>query len=241
MKHYFTDTFMRAALGQLKDWSVIHKFGENNDVDAAEDLWDGGGDYSWPAAAAATTIQSTSANDTAAGTGARTVRVYGLDSNYLSVQEDVTLNGITAVSLTHQYIRVFRSKVLTAGSVGTNDGTITIQHGATTIGRISASMGQTLMALYTIPADYTYGIMTQWYASLSDSNANRARVALMAREQGGAWQTKELAGISDSSNYIYPFSMPQIYPAKTDIKIKVLSVSSTNAQVSGGFDMLLVS
>lgn len=242
MKHAIENPVWQAALGQLTDWSVVHKFGANPDIDtaAAEDIWDGGGDYPWPSAAAETTIQSSSANDAAEGTGARTVQVYGLDTNFLEIDEVVTLNGTTAVTLTKAYRRVHRARVLTAGSGGVNAGAITVQHGATVITRISTGMGQTLMAIYTVPADYTQALMLAWYATLEDTQASKGRVALMTREFGGAWQTKELVGVSDSAGWDYVFTIPQRYPAKTDIRIRALAVSSNDSQISAGFDLLLV-
>ena len=45
------------------------------------DLWGGGGEYNWPGTAGAITVISGSANDDAAGTGARTITVSGLNSD----------------------------------------------------------------------------------------------------------------------------------------------------------------
>lgn len=232
--------FVKASLGQLKGWDVIRKFGANLDVDAAEDIWDGGGNYPWPAAAAETTIVSSDAADDDGGTGAITVRVYGLDTNWMAIDEVVTMNGVGAVTLQNAYLRVFRAQVLTAGSAGTNVGNITIKHGATTIAQITAGYGQTLMAIYTIPADFTNGLLLSWHAHLIDLTANKAGMSLIAREFGGAWQTKDLVGISDSNDHEYTYLMPEVFPAKTDIRLRANSVNNPDAIITAGFDMLLV-
>ena len=112
-----------------KEEKIIHKFGSNSDVDGAEDIWEGGGDYTgFPTAAAENfEILSSSADDTSAGTGARTVRIWYYNDDYENVlmrQEiilmvDVTLNGTAGVDSGVSGMRIWRAKVLTSGS-GTN-------------------------------------------------------------------------------------------------------------------------
>ena len=112
-------------------WGYVNKFGRTPDMDAAdsnEDVWDGTGAYPHIAAAAAMTISSSSTDDDGApvGTGALTVRVIGLDTNWLEVSQDVTLNGQTGVALPTSLIRVYRAYVLTVGTGGVNAGDICI-------------------------------------------------------------------------------------------------------------------
>ena len=89
-----------------------------------ETIWTEGGIYVYPTSAEAVYISSTDANDTSAGTGARTVKVFGLDANWELQEETVILNGQTQVrvgaSLT--WIRIFRAFVVTVGSGGTAAG-----------------------------------------------------------------------------------------------------------------------
>lgn len=218
----------------------IHKFGYNTDVDAAEDIWDGGGDYPWPSAAATTTIESSDTSDTSAGTGARTVKVYGLDANYLQISETVTLNGTSQVTLANDYLRLHRAKVLTAGSNGINAGNLLLKHGATTIAQISADRGQTLMAIFTIANDVSHAEIAQWYATAGRDKTSVTQMALMMREYGGAWQTKELIDVTDTSPaliYTYPFW--QTVPARTDIRVRALSVSVADVAIGAGFDLAI--
>lgn len=104
--------------------------GFNSDVDIAstpEDIWAGTGLIPAPSVAESWEIVSSSANDTAAGTGARTVQIRTLDANYLEVVQTVALDGITPVALTGTHIRINAGIVLTAGSNATNVGTLTIR------------------------------------------------------------------------------------------------------------------
>jgi hypothetical protein len=95
------------------------------------------------------------------GTGARTLRIQGLDSSYNFAEETVDMDGTTTVTTTQTFLRVFRMSVETAGSTGNNEGTITVTYtgGSDVAATISQGNGQTLMALYTIPA----GILVIYY------------------------------------------------------------------------------
>ena len=78
-------------------------------------------------------VASTSALDTSAGTGARTMTIEGLDQNYKELPlETITLNGTTPVNSIVQYFRINRLTVITAGSTQTNQGDIFIGDSADT-------------------------------------------------------------------------------------------------------------
>ena len=230
--------------------SFVLKFGRNEDVDGVEDIWDGGGSYSWPSAAAETTIASSGANaadDAAAGTGARTVSVQGLDSNYNKIVETATMNGANNVTLTNQFLRVFRAKVETAGTDLTNKGAIQVKHGGTVLAQISVGIGQTLMSLYTVPADYPVGgYLIRWYATLNKKTAAGAVMALQVKPFGGAWNTKYTNGVGNDVdidhwtpygvNGVKPHSA-NLFAPKTDIRIRALVVTAADLDISAGFDI----
>lgn len=107
-------------------------------------------------------VSAANAADTAAGTGARTVRLYGLDANYAEIYEDVTLNGLTEVLTTQDFIFVRALEVLTAGSGGANAGIIYAGTGTVTSGApatkwlsIVAGMGMSAAGIFVVPAGYT--------------------------------------------------------------------------------------
>lgn len=69
--------------------------------------------------------ESSSANDTSAGTGARTISVTGLNTSFARFTETVTLNGTTAVAMTTSNILfIDKITVATAGSGLVNAGII---------------------------------------------------------------------------------------------------------------------
>lgn len=223
----------------------VHKFGLNLDIDTTtdpEDVWTVGGKYSFPSAAAATTIVSDDTNDDGAplGTGARTVEVQGLDSDWLLTTETVTMDGTSAVTLTTQFLRVFRAKVLTVGSGGVNAGTIQVKHGSTVLAEISAGSGQTLMAIYTVPDDYLWGELHCWSASqVGGGNTADIEVRLCAIDNDGSTRVQAHRGIKGTgdSSFVQPFTYPIRLQPKTDVFAEVLSTDTNNVGVSATFDL----
>jgi hypothetical protein len=109
-------------------------------------------------------IVSASANDTAAGTGARTVRITYYTATFTGpFSETITLNGTTPVNTTATNICYIESmEVLTAGSGLSNAGIISLKAatagGGVTIGTIAASNNQTFWAHHYVPTGKTANV-----------------------------------------------------------------------------------
>jgi hypothetical protein len=102
-----------------------------------ETVWGNSNAYVYRSAAATMTISSGSANDTSAGTGARTCRVTGMTVSggvYSLNSEVATMNGQTGVTLASQYIIINSVEIVTAGSGLTNAGIIYCGTGTVTTG-----------------------------------------------------------------------------------------------------------
>jgi len=153
---------LQVARGQIAFHSVVTVSGYNSDVDTAWEMITPVGDLSYPATALQMTVSSSSASDAAAGTGARTVLVTGLDANYAVISETVTMNGQTAVTTTNSFLRINNMLVTTAGTGLANAGIIYIGSGAVTSGVpatiynvMAVGFNNTTSSQYTIPAGYT--------------------------------------------------------------------------------------
>lgn len=112
--------------------------------------------YTEPTDAVQRSVTSTNANDTAAGTGARTVRIrYFKGDGTGPFVENITLNGTIAVNTVATDIRFLESmEVLTVGSNGTNVGNIRL-HNSTGgaggwMGSINAGENRTYMGHHYI-------------------------------------------------------------------------------------------
>lgn len=238
---------LQLARGQIYNHSHVFKYGFNAAVGTtAETIWLQGAAYNWIPTAAAMKVSSASANDTAAGTGARTIRVEGLDANFDVLTEDVTMDGQTQVTTTGVFYRVHRAYVLTAGSVNTNDGIIYVYTGTETTGTpdvagtvyttIGAGEGQTLQAIYTIPAGYT-GYMTQIEAGSKDGT-NATTITLRTRVNGGAFRTQQKFIVFKSTSQLY-HDIPITIAEKTDVEVQGDAAASTT-DVAASFDLILV-
>jgi hypothetical protein len=191
-----TEFFFQVTKGAVLKHKLVHKFGMNPDIDTAsgyETIWGGGGDYTGFSAAAQTVdVSSSSTADTSAGTGAQTIKVFGLDGSYNEVSEEITMNGTTAVTSSNSYLRLNRVKVLTAGSGGENAGIITV--GQTTSGDVFAAVpigyNQTMICVYTVPNGYKAYVL-EWGAHLAGRSSATSIVRFKSREEGGTFQVKE--------------------------------------------------
>lgn len=126
-------------------------------------------------------IVSTSANDSAAGTGARQVRITYLDATAAGpFTEILTLNGLTAVNTVNTNICfIERIDVISVGSNGSNVGTLNLYTATGATGVIFAAIGvgalatgvgdnQTLYAHHYVPTGYR---VTGYYVSCGVSAA----------------------------------------------------------------------
>lgn len=106
-------------------------------------------------------VVSSSASDAAAGTGARTIRITYLDSNYKGFYtETLTLNGTTAVNTVNTNICfVEKIEVLSTGSFGANVGVVSIKTttggGGTTFFSIAVADNVTFQCHHYVPAGKT--------------------------------------------------------------------------------------
>jgi hypothetical protein len=150
---------LAATLNRIGGHSRIAVYGHHpSPVTAGADVWEGSGAYPFQASAVTLEILSASANDTAAGTGARTFTLTGLDANYNAQSEVLTMNGTTPVQSTKQYLRVNGLIIASGGSGMVNAGDVTLRvtgAGATqAIAR--AGYGYAKQAIYTVPAGFTF-------------------------------------------------------------------------------------
>lgn len=110
--------------------------------------------YTEQTANAAMTIVSSNANDSSAGTGARTVTITYFDVTMAGPNTVIiAMNGTTAVTASVSNMCFIEKMVVaTVGSTGNNVGIITLKSGATTVGTIAAGDNQTFWAHHYVPA-----------------------------------------------------------------------------------------
>ena len=224
--------------GYVSDHSFNHKFGAVPEMsrDTTGTVWDVD-DTLYPWAALDTpSVVNVERND-AADEG-HTVTVQGLDADYNPVEDTIVINGANTLG-TVLFKRVNRAFCADGGA--TNTGNIDIEAGAaggTTVARITAGKGQTLMAVYTVPAGKT-GYIYQGTATVqagADATGDMM-VRYFGQDTFRVGHTFEVSGTG--GQYLYDFAFPIPIPEKSDIDIRAI-MRSNNARLTAAFDILLV-
>ena len=235
------------ADGKFVGHSIVNKFGRNPDIDSGsvpEDIWLGGGLYTgFPTGSAETVVvSSNSVNDSAAGTGARTVEIFGLDADYFEQNETITLVGDSAAASTGEYIRVNRLIVRSAGASAHNSGNLEIRHSSTTanvFAEVSPTVNQTQIAAYTVPAGKT-GYLRHVFVGIRGGNAVTVDGSVLIRESGQVFRPVREFTAANTAPYDQTIYGGVPIPAKADIVIRVEASTANNVAVVAGFDILLV-
>jgi hypothetical protein len=162
------------------------------------------------------------------------VTVFGLDENYLPISENFTVSSSVTVTGTKSFKRVYRA----FDNVTTNAGNIDIQKGGTTVARITAGKGQTLMAVYTVPAGYTgYLLKGTMSCQIGADATGDMYVRYAGQTSFRVGHSFEVSGAGGP--YTYDFGVPIQIPSKSDIDVRA-AVRSNNARVTAAFDIVLI-
>lgn len=227
-----------------------YHFGFNPDVGMAEEtIWDLGGIYTYPPdAGVEMAISSSSANDTSAGTGARTVDIIGLDQNFDDFTATMTLNGQTAVAIPGLCSRMFRAFVRSTGTSEANEGTIFIADASAvltagvppqdeTFTSIGIGENQTLEAFYTIPNGHT-GHLYFVQASSFGNPTSSVTVRFCFRNLGQDLRVQDKFTVTQGQ-VVLPHPTPLFLPAMTDIECRAVATAAT-VECAASFGLVVI-
>lgn len=258
---------LEVARGRIEGHSIIQKFGSSA-VTATQTTWKiVATSLDYPTPTTVTSLEMVSDDNTndfhpdnsASKTGAHTVRVYGLDANWLEITEDVKLNGTTAVALTNSFFRVFRMKLVQSGTYASVSGashnstiTLRVASAGATWAQISTEggfgFGQSEIGAYTIPAGKT-GYLLSKKINVSGTNKD-IDVAFFVRENAddvttpfsGVMQLKEIdRNLPSGAQVQVQTDAPMIViPAKSDCGFFAKNKALTNYETSVEFELLII-
>ena len=239
--------------GEIPGESGFTKFGRTPSMPSGasiQDVWQGSGVYTGQPVTNVSeivTISSSSGNDTAAGTGARTVRIYGLETDLSTeyTSEDIILNGAALVDSLNTYYRINRVIVLTAGSSGGNEGIISVAHKITTaniFAGVGVGFNQTEIAAWTVAAQRN-AILKRVRVALSRSNgsAGSATVTIRQRDAGQVYRAIRAMEVTTESAVSYTYFSGDLLLPGTDIKVSVEDVSGSNSIVEAALEFVVYS
>lgn len=194
---------IKALGGPVPGVFPVNKWGENFDIDAADaaeatpqKIWPikrTTQDYIFLDSAVEAKLLSTSANDTAAGDGARTVIVFYQNAAGVEVSELIELDGIAGVDLSELTVGSFRMKVETTGDDNRNVGAINLVRSSDNaiLAHIAPGEGQTQIAVYRIPNNYSKAKIKEHTTAYGRTGVNNeANMRLRVRKADGTIVTK---------------------------------------------------
>jgi len=223
---------LQVARGQIPGHHFRHVLGEVPSMSQNETgtIWDiDDTNYPWSAFADAGTLSVARAS---ASDADKKVIIYGLDADYNEIVDEVVLAAASGNVTAKSFIRIHSARM---NGTSDNVGNVTITKGGTTVARILAGVGNTLMGIYTVPAGYT-AYLTQGVMTIQ--NGGDATGTFFYRVPGDRFIIGHRFEVA-SSEYHYAFTCPFAVPAKSDLDVRA-SVRTNNSLVTAAFDLILI-
>ncbi|MDD4689070.1 MAG: hypothetical protein PHE51_04910 [Eubacteriales bacterium] len=226
--------------GKVKDHEPWTKTGYSPASTSSETtVWGPGTQYVWPSSAIQMeVVSSDNTQDKAGGTGALSVIIYYLDSNFDEYKEVVDLNGTTPVltKATNIY-RVNYFRVVKTGTGAKPVGNISLKAvapTATIYGYILAGYNRARAMIYTVPRGkrlYVSSVSFSAAATVANKNVRMTTHAnydfltkKLTRDYGNFFIGYSEIELSDAG-YNKMLEIPTMLPAKTDIKVSVVGTA----------------
>jgi len=216
---------LQVARGQIQGHSTVNIYGFQVSVTTTNiPVWEVAGAYAYPASA--TTMNLVSTVNSGPDLSGTTVLIQGLDANYAVISETVALTGTTVAVTTKSYLRITNMTV----TAGAPTGTITLKNlaNSVTYAQINPSIGRTQMAIYTVPAGYTFYLSRiDAYTSANGSSADWIQYRNVATSSAGVTTLSQQAPFTNT--YHAQRVMPRPFPEKTDIQLQAKTSANTHA------------
>lgn len=228
--------YLQVARGHVPNHSHQHKFGAVPAMsqNTTGTIWDVNDTvYPWGTWDTAGTVTVLAVNESDNG---KDLILVGLDEDYNEQIEQLVLSSSSTVTSTKSFKRLYRAYIDNGSS--TNVGAVTVQKSSTTVLKINAGLGQTLMSVYTVPAGKTGYLI---HGACSCQAGADATGNMFVRYGGtSAFRVGHSFEVSGTGGqYDYTFGIPIPIPEKSDIDVRA-TVRSNNARVTASFDILLI-
>ncbi len=206
-------------------------------------LWNVGTNYVFPTANIAVEIVSTSANDIAVtGSGARTVFLRYLSSDYVEHEWTFDLNGVTPVAGPTNFFRTNMFHMVTSGATGMVAGVVSLRlvgGAATVYDQIAVGSSTGRNSVYTVPLGKTVFIHDVMFSCAYSTAGKSERMVLftsvtpnqVTSTTGLIFWPKYEAMLVDG-NVQKVDGAPIICPEKTDIKVNIFGEANAQSTVN---------
>lgn len=221
------------AEGNVSDHVAWSKIGYNDNIGSTQEtMWSYSSEYVFPTVAGQMEVVSSDANDNGGGTGARTVRIGYLKSDYSESSVTLTLSGLTPVATGASHADIWRINSFRVETTGTGlapAGNLTLRNagGATVYSYIRQGKTRDRACFYTVPIGKTLyvtsiafsGVGTKYLVFTTHANLEQATGAILQR--GLFHPFSEVALLN--SSYTKVLEMPTKLPATVDLKVSVVA------------------
>jgi hypothetical protein len=127
-----------------------------------------------------------------------------------------------------------------AGIIYLGTGTVTAGVPAAKYATIGVGDGQTLMALWTVPAGYTAYLMQTDVTVATTQNNKYALVHLVARPYGEVFQIKDKF-VKAESGHTQVYTVPLRFEEKTDLEFRAIGDSSSaDIAIAAAMDIIYI-
>lgn len=198
-------------------------------------------------------VSSSNAADAAAGTGARTIRAWGLDGDFAPQFEDITMNGQTMVNAVKNFRRLFGAEVLTVGSGGVNAGDIHIVKDGTggsytggvpgtltsALCKMLVGYGASMNGMFTTPAGMKYKVKSIWASTRAQAITLGLFQRVVGAEPALAMNPVELNTGTNIVLDLEALGIKVWFDEKTDVMLRVFAAGASGI-VSGGMKLVRI-
>jgi hypothetical protein len=191
----------------------------------------------FPASANQLAVFSDAGEDAGDGIGARIVRVYGLDSNYRDIYEDVVLDGTNPVITAKSFLRVQVVEVTEVGATKLSVGVISVtdkDDPSLLYAKVAIAEFASYAVAYTVPAGKEVRMGEEaffWsnYRTDFELQFNLSRATFRA---SNFMVTHDIISHSREDSGPVLIKMPKlVLPARTDIRMKARRIGGSSPQV----------
>jgi hypothetical protein len=181
MSYTPNENYANISRGRISGAEPFGGYGEKTTSGADSGVLWPNGTFVFPSSAGVQiSVVSSSASDTSAGTGIRTLKLIYLDANLAEQTETVTLNGTTPVTTVATNIRFIQCMyMVTYGSGKSAAGNITASNGGNTHSYIAAGDVRCTSSVRMVPASKRL-IVTSFYAGSASGAAGAATIVRIA-------------------------------------------------------------
>ena len=223
------DWHTQVSRGKVAGCSLVSIIGYNATVPVSASyipIWEKETVYTFPTVAQQMRLWSSSASDTNV-----TITIFGLDSNYDIISEDLVLtNGITGVLTVKSYLRVNSMQTKLTGAVNPVGAiSLSSNNKSLTYSFMDVGTGKSQAAIYTVPRGYTFYLtrVNVYCGTVNQGNTpGNATYRVQTMSPTGIFNN--VVQTPFTTSYETTRVAPRAYTEKTDIQWQIVVQISTS-------------